>query len=82
MPGLGGIPLLEALRRIDPKVPALLTSSCEESELEQLSARFTFTDYAVKPWNHARVARQILASIARCPAPGTRRSVGRTRLRS
>ncbi len=82
MPKLGGPDLLKALRRIDPQVPALLTSSADASVIEPLASKKAYTAFIPKPWRLDRVERELRLGLAQRPSLAARRHIGRTRLRA
>ncbi|MCA9719666.1 MAG: response regulator [Myxococcales bacterium] len=82
MPKLGGPELLAALRRIDPQVPALLTSGVDADVLGPLVSDAAYTAFVPKPWRIEQLEREIRLGLAQRPSLAARRHIGRTRLRA
>jgi len=62
MPGMNGLEMLQAIRALDPKVPAFITSSYAEKEDLLQAVRLQLVDYLIKPLSYA----DIKAVLSRC----------------
>ena len=70
MPGMNGIECLQALREIQPNLPAVLSSGCAASEIADQSAPFGFAGFLQKPFNYEQFAELLLLAIGRSSDSG------------
>jgi signal transduction histidine kinase len=65
MPGMGGIAVLEQLKRIDPDVEVLIITGYGSFDTAVEGLRFRAFDYLAKPFDVDRVRKLVRAALAR-----------------
>lgn len=65
MPGLGGIPVLEAIKKLDPEIEVLIITGYGSFDTAVAGLRHHAFDYLSKPFEAAHVRQVVQAALAR-----------------
>ena len=70
MPGMDGVETLQAIHRIDPKIPVIMVTGADHQELQQHRVVCEAAEYVPKPVDWKLLRQTLISVLGQWPAGG------------